>query len=72
MPNKRNIAVEEVPLRSELFSAAQMALHGKHTAGRHVLAKRGGPDLLLARLAENALVISETCAELTAATKARR
>ncbi len=72
MLNKKNIAAGEVPLRSELFSAAQMALHGKRTAGRHVLSNRGGPDLLLARLAENALVISGTCAELTATTKAGR
>ena len=72
MLTKKNIAVDEVPLRSELFSAAQMAMHGKHTAGRHVLASRGGPDLLLARLTDNAHVISETCAELTAATTAGR
>lgn len=49
-----------------------MAMHGKRTAGRHVLASRGGPDLLLARLTDNARVISETCAELTASTKTGR
>ncbi|MBC7684973.1 MAG: cyclic beta 1-2 glucan synthetase, partial [Bdellovibrionales bacterium] len=63
---------DEFPLRSELFSAAQMAAHGKYLASRHVLSKRGGPDKLLARLTENATVISETCAELTAAIKAGR
>ena len=63
---------DEFPLRSELFSAAQMAAHGKYLASRHVLSKRGGPDKLLARLTENATVISETCAELTAALKAGR
>jgi cyclic beta-1,2-glucan synthetase len=63
---------DELPLRSELFSAAQMAAHGKHLAARHQLSKRGGPDRLLARLAENADVISGTCAELTAAIKAGR
>ena len=63
---------DEFPLRSELFSAAQMASHGKHLAARHQLSKRGGPDRLLARLAENAAVISNTCTELTAAIKAGR
>jgi cellobiose phosphorylase len=63
---------DELPLRSELFSAAQMAAHGKHLAARHQLSKRGGPDRLLARLTENAAIISGTCAELTAAIKAGR
>jgi cellobiose phosphorylase len=63
---------EELPLRSELFSAAQMAAHGKHLAARHELSKRGGADRLLARLAENDNVIAGTCAELTAAIKAGR
>ena len=63
---------DELPLRSELFSAAQMAAHGKHLAARHQLSKRGGPDRLLARLTENAEVIAGTCAELTAAIKAAR
>ncbi|MES2320435.1 MAG: glucoamylase family protein [Pseudomonadota bacterium] len=49
-----------------------MAAHGKHLAARHVLSKRGGPDKLLARLTENATVISETCTELTAAIKSGR
>ncbi|MDB5754509.1 MAG: cyclic beta 1-2 glucan synthetase, partial [Massilia sp.] len=62
----------ELPLRSELFSAAQMAAHGKHLAARHQLSKRGGPDRLLARLTENAEIISGTCHELTAAIKAGR
>ncbi|MBC7455380.1 MAG: cyclic beta 1-2 glucan synthetase, partial [Massilia sp.] len=63
---------DELPLRSELFSAAQMAAHGKHLAARHRLSKRGGPDRLLSRLAENAEVIAGTCGELTAAIKAGR
>ena len=66
------LPADEFPLRSELFSAAQMAAHGKHLAGRHELSKKGGPDRLLARLAENAAVISETCAELTSAIKSGR
>ena len=63
---------DEVPLRSELFSAAQMGAHGKYMASRHVLSRRGGPDKLLSRLTDNAAVISATCAELTAAIKASR
>jgi cyclic beta-1,2-glucan synthetase len=65
-------ADDELPLRSELFSAAQMAAHGKHLASRHQLSKRGGPDRLLSRLAENAAVITDTCTELTAAIKGGR
>ncbi|QYF95950.1 cyclic beta 1-2 glucan synthetase [Massilia sp. PAMC28688] len=49
-----------------------MAAHGKSLASRHVLSTKGGPDKLLARLSENATVISDTCHELTAALKAGR
>ena len=63
---------DEFPLRSELFSAAQMAVHGRNVAARHVLSKRGGPDKLLTRLSENAALIADTCTELTAAIKAGR
>jgi len=60
---------EDLPLRAELFSAAQMAAHGKTLAHHHELSKRGGRDRLLSRLSENAAVISATCDELTAAVK---
>jgi len=63
---------QDLPLRAELFSAAQMAAHGKTLATHHELSKRGGRDRLLARLAENAAVIDSTCDELTAAVKAGR
>ncbi len=63
---------EDLPLRAELFSAAQMAAHGKTLATHHELSKRGGRDRLLARLTENAAVINATCDELTAAVKAGR
>jgi hypothetical protein len=63
---------DDSPLRAELFSAQQMAAHGKTLAATHVLSNRGGPDRLLARLAENAEVISQTCDELTTAVKAAR
>jgi cyclic beta-1,2-glucan synthetase len=63
---------DDPPLRSELFSAAQMAMHGKHLASSHVLSTRGGRDRLLARLADNDDVITDTCKSLTAAVKAGR
>src|SRR4051812_6845407 len=66
------VSADELPLRSELFSAAQMAAHGGHLAARHQLSKKGGPDRLLARLSENSDVIAATCDELTAALKAGR
>jgi len=60
---------EDLPLRAELFSAAQMAAHGRSLASHHELSPRGGGDQLLARLSDNAEVISATCDELTAAIK---
>ena len=52
-------AADELPLRSELFSADQMELHGKILAGVHQL-KLGRPrDRLLARLAENETLLLE-------------
>ncbi|RZT05927.1 Cellobiose phosphorylase [Duganella sp. CF402] len=63
---------DDLPLRAELFSVAQMAAHGKTLARHHELSKRGGRDRLLSRLAENAAVISATCDELTAAVKDSR
>ncbi len=50
-------AGEEFPLRSELFSADQMAQHGKTLAGLHQLSPGGAPDQLLARLADNEVVL---------------
>jgi len=46
-------AGHEAPLRSELFSADQMAQHGRTLAGAHKLGLGRFPDQLLARLAEN-------------------
>ena len=65
-------APDEVPLRSDLFSAAQMAMHGKLLAARHTLSDKGGPDRLLPRLTDNAAVIRAACESLTAALKAGR
>ena len=47
----RNHLDEEPPLRSELFSADQMELHGKALAASHKLAPGRATDRLLARLA---------------------
>ncbi|HEY1149901.1 MAG TPA: glucoamylase family protein [Pseudoduganella sp.] len=62
----------ELPLRAELFSAQQMAQHGRLLAASHELSTRGGSDRLLSRLTENAEVISRTCEELTTAVKEGR
>ncbi len=60
------------PLRSELFSADQMELHGKTLAGSHKLNHAPGQHELLTRLAENRDVLIETCDLLVAAVKAER
>ncbi|MFL6676418.1 MAG: GH36-type glycosyl hydrolase domain-containing protein [Massilia sp.] len=62
-------AADEAPLRAELFSAAQMAVHGRQLAARHQLAGHGGPDRLLARLADNAAVIAQAVASLARSAK---
>ncbi|MYM41565.1 GH36-type glycosyl hydrolase domain-containing protein [Duganella qianjiadongensis] len=62
----------DLPLRAELFSAVQMAQHGKTLASHHRLSTHGGADRLLVRLAQNATLIDATCSELTAAVKQGR
>ena len=63
---------DALPLRSELFSAMQMAAHGKNIASGHAVGKRHGRDRLLARLADNAALITATVNELTATVKSGR
>jgi cellobiose phosphorylase len=64
---------EEAPLRSELFSADQMAQHGKALAASHRVASGRAPDQLLGRLAENENALVEVCRLLaSAATENRR
>jgi cellobiose phosphorylase len=63
---------DEPLLRAELYSGDQMEQHGKTLAGLHRLAQRPVTDRLLARLAENEIVLSEACNLLTAAVKANR
>lgn len=69
-PAARGLANDDAPLRAELFSAAQMAVHGRRLAARHQLSSQPGSDRLLARLADNAGVIADACAGLTLAAKA--
>lgn len=54
-------ADEEAPLRAELYSADQMAQHGKALAASHRLAAGLAPDLLLARLAVNENILVGVC-----------
>ena len=60
-------AVEEPPLRAELFSAEQMAQHGKALAASHKALARPAADQLLARLAGNERILVEVSQRLTAA-----
>jgi cyclic beta-1,2-glucan synthetase len=63
---------DEPPLRSELFSADQMAQHGKILAGSHKLSLGHTPDQLLTRLAENESVLIEVQDLLMEAVKGNR
>jgi hypothetical protein len=51
----------EQPLRSELYSAEQMELHGEVLAETHRDARAHGADRLLPRLAENEVVLVHAC-----------
>lgn len=63
---------DELPLRSELFSAEQMELYGATLAGWHKLSLNGGSDRLLARLSENENILNGICALLTQTVKDRK
>lgn len=63
---------EEPTLRSELFSAEQMELHGVLLARRHQLSPRSSSDRLLRRLDDNARVLADACEALTSASQASR
>jgi len=54
-------------LRAELYSADQMAQHGRALAATHRLASGPAPDLLLARLADNESILVDVCKLLTSA-----
>ena len=63
---------EEMPLRSELFSAEQMEQHGRRLAGSHALARDRSPDPLLPRLAANEEILARVFEQLTRAVAAGR
>jgi cyclic beta-1,2-glucan synthetase len=65
-------AVDEPPLRSELFSADQMEVYGRTLAYSHALALRHKPDQLLTRLAENEGILIGVHDLLAEAVKANR
>ncbi len=65
-------ACDDLPLRDELFSADQMEQHGKILASMHQV-KPGRPrDRLLARLAENEILLLEVHSLVTEAVKVGR
>jgi cellobiose phosphorylase len=68
----RATAVEEPPLRSELFSADQMERYGRTLAAAHRLSPRRTQDQLLERLAANASVLIGVCGRLTAVVSANQ
>src|ERR1700687_14232 len=64
---RRAQPADELPLRSELFSADQMEQHGRVLAASHQLTKKRGPGQLLTRLADNESTLLGVCNLLTAA-----
>ena len=56
---------EEAPLRAALYSADQMAQHGKALAASHRLVPSAVADRLLLRLADNEQVLVDVCRRLT-------
>ncbi len=60
------------PLKSELFSAAQMEHHGGVLAKSHKVHHDKKPDQLLSRLADNEEALISACAALTSALKDNR
>ncbi len=63
--------VDEPPLRAELFSTDQMEQHGARLASAHSVTSGRVPERLLARLAGNEGVLTETCDRLTTAVTAK-
>ncbi len=65
-------SLEELPLRSELFSADQMERHGKTLATAHRVTPGRARDQLLPRLASNEGVLIAACKRLAAAIATNR
>jgi hypothetical protein len=70
LPHKPSL--EELPLRSELFSADQMERHGKTLATAHRVTPGRARDQLLSRLASNEGVLIDACRRLAAAITTNR
>lgn len=68
----RRIVIREPALRSELFSADQMDLHGTVLASRHRVSEQSKPNSLLARLTENKALLEHACELLTVAIRQGR
>ena len=68
----REDAAQELPLRSELFSADQMERHGRALARSHKVSTGRAADLLLARLSANQRLLAQACDLLTRAVSANR
>lgn len=66
------VSGEEAPLRLELFTAEQMAQHGKSLAAAHELTFERAADRLLPRLAANEKVLVEVCDQLSHAAETQR
>ena len=65
-------AVEELPLRDELFSVDQLERHAKQIAGSQQLRKTRTVDKLLPRLTDNSCVLNEAYELITQAVKRKR
>ncbi|MBU1244494.1 cyclic beta 1-2 glucan synthetase, partial [Myxococcota bacterium] len=65
----RNLSSAEIPGRSELFNVAQMEQLARVLAKSHQLDPGHSPDRLLARLADNRVVLTDACELLTVAVK---
>lgn len=62
--NPPRLSAVDVPLRAELFSAEQMARHGKTLAQTHHLSAESGHDTLLLRLEDNEEMLQSACTQL--------
>jgi len=65
-------STEEAPLRAALYSADQMAQHGKALAAAHRLAAGPVADRLLGRLAANENTLVDVCRRLTSVSTEKR
>ena len=68
----RRLPGEDAPLRAELYSADQMAQHGRALAATHRVASGSVADRLLDRLAANEDTLIGVCRRLTSVSTERR